>query len=265
MHNGEFFKLFAFGERLIDAGIGIIGDAKIEVPHAFWGRDSKVVALALLSRTLSNFKGAAIMVREDLLVEAQVLTRCCFENLISIAGLHTDGAKFIEALVRDEAASRRKRGKFLLERQNPEGQVREYEAPLREYIKTLEEEYPKASTLNQRQIAESTVLRDAYIYYGHFSAIATHVSASSLSLHLKSEIENGQVVRTLEVAPVPTAYDLKELFLETCDAMIGVAVTANEIIGGTPTGESLRALMEEHRALQIEHLEAAPEPAASAQ
>ena len=86
--------------RGIDVGIGIIADSKIEVPHAFWGRDSKVIALALLSRTLSNFKGAAIMVREDLLVEAQVLTRCCFENLISIAGLHTDSAKFIEALVR---------------------------------------------------------------------------------------------------------------------------------------------------------------------
>src|SRR6266851_824712 len=197
MHNEEFFKLFAFGERLIDAGIGIIADSKIEVPHAFWGRDPKVVALTLLSRTLSNFKGASIMVREDLLVEAQVLTRCCFENLISAAGLHTDSAKFIDALVRDEATSRRKRGKFILERQNPDGQVREYETPLREYLKKLEEEYPKAATLNQRHIAESTVLRDAYIYYGHFSAIATHVSASSLSHHLKSEVENDQVVRTL--------------------------------------------------------------------
>jgi hypothetical protein len=180
------------------------------------------------------------------------------KTLFASLGLHTDSGKFVEALVGDEAASRRKRGKLILTRVNPGGIEPDYKAPMREYIRKLETEHPKARMMNQRELAESTLLRDAYLYFAHFSAIATHVSASSLGYHMKSETENEQIVRRIEVVPVPSTDDLAELFLEACHALIGVAITANELIGGTPAGLGLRAIFEEHHELQLNQIRTAP-------
>jgi hypothetical protein len=56
-------KLYAFAQKLSDLSTNVIGDAKVDVT-ALWGKDPKVVALTLLSRALTNFKGTVIMLRE---------------------------------------------------------------------------------------------------------------------------------------------------------------------------------------------------------
>ncbi len=50
-------KLYRFSQKLMDISIAIIADAKVDVT-ALWAKDPKVLALALLSRTLTNWRAA---------------------------------------------------------------------------------------------------------------------------------------------------------------------------------------------------------------
>jgi len=49
--------------------------------------DPKIIAVLLLIRTLSNFRGTVNLLRADRIVEARTIARCCFENLFHIAAL----------------------------------------------------------------------------------------------------------------------------------------------------------------------------------
>src|ERR1700692_2262680 len=98
----------------MDVGLGIIAKAKVAIDQE-WARNPKVVALTLLSRSLGNLKGAVAMVHQNLVVEARALTRCACENLICLGGLAALASEFVTALVADKAASRKRKGKLLLD------------------------------------------------------------------------------------------------------------------------------------------------------
>jgi len=70
----ELLKAFDFAERLLGVAIDVVGAAHISVNDK-WARDPKVVGLALLSRSISNFRAAMILVREHHVMEAGVLAR----------------------------------------------------------------------------------------------------------------------------------------------------------------------------------------------
>jgi hypothetical protein len=62
------------------------------------GDDPKVIAVLLLIRTLSNFRGTLILLRADRIVEARTIARCCFENRFTIAALSKDGQRLISEM-----------------------------------------------------------------------------------------------------------------------------------------------------------------------
>jgi hypothetical protein len=53
--------------------------------------DPEIIAVLLLIRTLSNFRGTVILLRADRIVEARTVARCCFENIFTIAALRDGG------------------------------------------------------------------------------------------------------------------------------------------------------------------------------
>jgi hypothetical protein len=62
------------------AGIGICATANVPV-EAKGFADKKVLALMLLARSMSNVKGALLLINAKQIVEARTITRCCLENL----------------------------------------------------------------------------------------------------------------------------------------------------------------------------------------
>jgi Family of unknown function (DUF5677) len=193
-------KLYQFAQKLLDISIATIADAKVDTT-ALWAKDPKVLSLALLSRTLTNFKGTVTLLREGLVVEARTLTRCCLENLIYIGALREDGSKFVELLLQDDAASRRQRGKFLLARSAKLGKEFGWDATVAAYLEEQEKKYPKAKLLRPREVAEGTAISDAYMFYSQMSDDSAHTSISSLGLHLTHEKEEGEIFLALTVAP----------------------------------------------------------------
>jgi len=75
----------------------------------------KVIAICLIARSLSNFRGGVTLLQQERIVEGRILARCGYENLFAAAGLAETPEKLLELLEADDSASRKSRGEFLLE------------------------------------------------------------------------------------------------------------------------------------------------------
>jgi len=234
--------------------IHIIAGAKVEIGQE-WARNPKVIALTLLSRSLGNLKGAVSMVHQNLVVEARALTRCACENLICLGGLAVRGTEFVNDLVLDEAASRKRKGKLLLEDAESQnlGDVME---KLRGYLAALEQKHPKVKGLNMRQTAEASPLRQAYVWFVMLSGDATHVSATSLNRYLIREREGDTMYLRVDVAPEPRVEEMYDTVEILCAMLLGVCVAANDVLGGTPVGVVLRSMADELDFLKAAHVPA---------
>src|SRR5262245_1533499 len=107
-------KFYPICQRLADAAIDIAGHCTLTVSERGL-INPKVLALALLCRTLHNFKGVVMLTRDKLVVEARVLARCCYENMYMVGGLAKGGEAFAERMLVDDRAGKNKRLKFTFE------------------------------------------------------------------------------------------------------------------------------------------------------
>jgi hypothetical protein len=98
--------------------------------------DPKIIAVLLLIRTLSNFRGTVILLRADRIVEARTIARCCSENLFHIAALRNDGEQFVREMDEDHGASQKARGEFLIQ-QTGELPEAEWQQKLRAFLASL--------------------------------------------------------------------------------------------------------------------------------
>jgi hypothetical protein len=55
--DAEIEKAILYSQKLLDAAIGVVGAARVEL-NANWARDPKIIALAILCRSISNFRAA---------------------------------------------------------------------------------------------------------------------------------------------------------------------------------------------------------------
>jgi hypothetical protein len=82
---------------------------------AISGEKAAQIGQALLCRTITNFKGAMFMVRKEAIIEARMLVRLCFENLIWVGALSSLGTSFVREMRDDEAANRRSLGELVIQ------------------------------------------------------------------------------------------------------------------------------------------------------
>jgi hypothetical protein len=214
----------AYVRRLYDVGVQIVAEAdKMTVGADV--RDPKVLALALLSRTLSNFNGAAMMIEAGLIVEARTLTRCCFENLLWLAELAARRAEFVEEMVRDDVASQQGRGKMALSWSERLEESAPYEKGLRERLERLKEKYPKSKPIKFSDLGQESGVDQSYMWYRLLSADAAHPSLTSLARYFERQPDN-----VLMLSMLPAAKLKEEDTLQfASQALLGVCVATCEI------------------------------------
>jgi hypothetical protein len=162
----------AFSEKLVGIAIDTVGSANVAL-SGLGARDPKIVSLALLCRTISNFKGAIILAREGLLVEARTLTRCCYENLIWAAALNERGSAFVKEMLNDDAASKKTVGQITLKLTSRAGAGSEADDAklLRDFIRQSDIRFPGGKKLHVDKTALGSAVELAYATYGQgFSA-----------------------------------------------------------------------------------------------
>lgn len=183
--------LYLYAQKLMDFGIEVTAHAHVEIGTK-WAREPKVIALTLLCRTLGNMKGAILLMQQRLLVEAQVLTRCCTENLICIGAIRQTGEVFVDELLRADAASKKRQAGLVIETYAENEERADTVVRLSEVIKAIEASHPKAKSLNTKELSKKNPVGLSYLMFSVLSEQAVHVSVRSLGRHLGRDLVSVQ-------------------------------------------------------------------------
>jgi hypothetical protein len=161
--------------------------ATADVPVTAKGfADEKVLAMMLLARTVSNLKGALLLIGGKQIVESRTITRCCLENLYWTVGLAEQGEAFVRMMRDDEMSHRKAQGQSIFGTEiELEASV---EARLRAFMKDTNGKFATSKTLSPKQVAQiRTDFEKTYIFYGQLSSDAAHPSVSALNRYAVPE------------------------------------------------------------------------------
>lgn len=238
------------GDKIGQLGLDILRGSPIQTTRKGFA-DPRILAEMLMARTLSNFKGVTFLLNNDLVVEARILARCCYENSFWIAALVQDGDKFAAKMRRDDVRSRRSRSEAMLKKYHSElpDPIKE---TLRNQIRRMNREQLLPKSLNPQNIAQTGPLDRRYEVYSQLSADAGHPSLTSLLPRYATQtVENGQVVLGADLFPSPKAKEIFQTWDWACDAVLLACAGVNEIKGGTPAGHRLEAVLKQYEALKV--------------
>jgi hypothetical protein len=236
-------KWLQYSQRLADAAIAILGEAdKLTVGSDV--KDPKVLALTLLCRTMLNFKGALLMVQNDMAVEARTLTRCCYENLLWIGELAAKGDLFVQEMIRDEASAQQSRGKMILSWGEAVEDV--HHESLKARMEQLKELHPKAKSIKFGELGKTNGIADSYVWFRYLSGDSAHPSMTSLARHL-TRGEDGSILIT--VVPDSKHNEMNDTLQFANQALLGVCVATCEIVSVPKAHAKLNGYFDEFIAL----------------
>jgi Family of unknown function (DUF5677) len=225
-----------------DVALGIFASAEVPITER-GAADVKVLALTLLARTVSNVKGAMLLLDARRVVEARIITRSALENLYWTVGLAEQGDAFVGKMRDDEMTHRRAQGQHIFGTEiTLEADVGER---LRDFLRSSKKQFGKAATLSPKQVAQIRQdFEKTYIFYGQLSADAGHPSLTALNRYVvpKTHPEG----EGFDVEPLVSDHELAETCEYLCMAAIGVCVGVNQIVGGLPVAAGLNNIAERY-------------------
>jgi len=240
-------KAFAYANKLLGVAIDLVGAARVDI-SGNWSREPKIIGLALLCRSISNFRGALVLIQANNVLEARILNRCIYENELWIAALRERGVAFIEDMRSDEVHAQRSLAQLTLEISgrhcadaNNEGGMQ-----LRGILNELSKRVPKPKKLHADKTARETVVELAYVEYARLSLDAVHCSLTALGRHITKETvspERTEITINVEARIAPT--ERLATLLHLCRALTGAAIGANELLGFTSVSQRLTEMVEE--------------------
>lgn len=220
----------AYAERCYQAGRKIFQNVST-LQSNMLSDDPRVIGTLVLIRTLSNFQGVVKLAQSQMVVEARILTRCCFENLFTVVRLQDEGAKFVDQMNNDREAARKAQGERLLR------YAIDDDPELRAFLRGLGKS--KGKLLNPKNVAAGP-LEHGYAYYAQLSADAGHPGLDALDRYMKKVGPNIQV----HVDAVADDAEIRDTVHLACTAMIGVSVHVNAMLEG-PDDPELTVLIRE--------------------
>jgi hypothetical protein len=227
------------------AALDILGGKPVTMTQKSFA-DPRVLAVMIMSRSLSNFRGVFLLVESGLIVEARALVRCCFENTFWLAGLLADGDAFVKQMRQDEMRSRKARGELVL-RKRTAALSKATEEKIREQLRLIKKRWPTAKRLSPKDVALKGVLSEGYLIYIQLSADAAHPTFTSLSRHIGQRADGEKII---DVVPAPRGREPVETLDWACNATLGACAAVNEILGGTPAGQQLNTLADRYGMLR---------------
>jgi hypothetical protein len=240
-------KLLPLCEELGQTALAIAGQVELKLTeHKLL--DPNLLAVALLSRTLGNFRGAVRLAEQGLLVEARVLTRCCFENVLLIGGLYSEGIEFARKIRDDDVAGKKNRLQFVMDNNAIFGSLSEETREELAKAQQAMQATAKSQYLRYKEASRIGPFKEIYLAYSQYSGDAAHPTFTALMRHVNIEDSTAE----FDIVPTPSDFQLDETVHLACVAMIGAAVAANEMCGYTDAGKRLPDLNAKLKSLQAE-------------
>jgi hypothetical protein len=245
----ETAKAIEYGQRLLNAAIDFVGDAKVELDDQ-WARHPHVVALTILCRSICNFRASLRLAQDEQVVEARALVRLMYENVLWLNMVRLRGAEFVEEMRQDEFANRKALAQLTIELTGRQGG--DVNAPgalkLRSILKDLRTDHPEAKQLQALAIAADGELEMIYFEYRRFSLDAVHCSVTALGRHLSGEHSDGRSELTLSVIPNTPPEEVLNTIMHANHALLCAAVGANELVRCESSYTALSGLWTEFEA-----------------
>jgi Family of unknown function (DUF5677) len=242
-------KWMRLADTLGQLGVDVLSEFSITTTSKGFA-DPRILAKMLMARTLSNFKGVIFLLGNDLVLEARILARCCYENSFWIAALVQDGDKFAAKMRRDDVRSRRSRSEQILTKYHSE-LPDDIKKTLHGQIRRMNRERSPPKSLNPQNVARNGPLDRRYEVYSQLSADAGDPSLTSLARYMTRSVENGQIVLGADLFPTPKKEEILLTWDWACDAVLLACAGVNEILGGTPAGDRLEAVLKQYNALKV--------------
>lgn len=231
----------ALARDLMQVGHDIFATADVLVTEKGYG-DEKYLALTLLARTMSIFRGALLLLDNKRVIEGRIITRCCLENSFWVAGLVEEGEKFSQEMLHDTISHRQRAGQRIFASGAPLGD--DVETRLREWIRNSNKTVTNPKQLNPKDVAGRTSIGRSYIFYEQLSMDSCHPSLDALHRHLVPH--TAEEIGGVDVEPVASNRELAETLEYLCMAVMGVCVGVNQLIGGTSGGAALNGLADRY-------------------
>jgi hypothetical protein len=249
--NANETKALEYAGRLLDTGRAVLDAAESKVdaipidPNVNWARDPKVVGLAILCRTVSNFNAAMSLVHQGHVLEGRVLVRLMYENLLWMGALRERRSDFVQDMIENERFNQKALAQLTMKMTGKYGADVNSECALtlRSIITELEKK--AATKLRTDKIAASGAVETAYVEYQRFSLDAAHCSVTALGRHLFRENAGNVVNRVVSVQAKTLPDETLSTILHACRALMGVVVGANELLEGTAANTAINAIVRE--------------------
>jgi uncharacterized protein DUF5677 len=203
--------------------------------------NTKVIAICLLMRSISNFKGGVFLLQQERIVEGRILARCCYENLFMAVGLAEKPGEIIELLEADDRATRKSRGEFLLEIADG---PRDDDGQLRSFLITLGRDQAKTKS-TPKQVARIGSLYKAYAFFSQLSSDSGHPTLESLVGRYVKKHHNEQTVVTEPMLAV-SQDELEETWSYLSESLLGVCVFLGTIIAGSEIEDIIQPILDRH-------------------
>lgn len=245
MHEEKIKAWLELGAKILETCNGVLLQAQFEEKDKTLS-NPKVIALTLMCRTVNNFGALRVLIENQFVVEARTIARCCYENLFWLGGLTAKGDEFVKQMMDDHELSTIKRGNELMQWAKKQDGKLDFEGPLAAFLEKMKAQSSAKSGVVHKNAADAGKLGEGYIIYRTLSTDSAHPSIVSLSRHIgqKTEVEIEYV--TIIGEPPPDSAELDETLKFGCSSLLGACVAANQIIGGTPSGQALAALFDEY-------------------
>jgi hypothetical protein len=235
-----------YGQRLLNAAIDLVGDAKVELDDQ-WARHPHIVALTILCRSICNFRSSIRLAQDEQVVEARALLRLMYENVLWLNMVKLRGAEFVEEMRQDEIANRKALAQLTMELTGRHGG--NVNAPgalkLRSIIKDLRADHPEAKQLEAKVVASDGGLEMIYFEYKRFSLDAVHCSIYALGRHLSGVHNEDHSELTLSVIPNTPPEEVLNTIMHANHVLLCAAVGVNELVRCELSNDALSSLWTE--------------------
>jgi hypothetical protein len=234
----------SFAKGLRQIGLSAFASSEVKITEE-GAADLRVLGLMLLARTLSNFKGALIMIDNSCIVEARILSRCCYENQYWIMALNNDGEKFRGEMVQHEMKHKRMRMQTLFE--SRVGLDDQMEDRLRNWMRD-NKKWSDAKTFDPKNVAKRGP-DQSYVFYQHLSWDA-HPSVETLNRYYVPPKSDG--IPGIDVEPASKPEEVVETLNLLCLPVIGVLLGVSELLGYAETPAGIASAAAEYKRLTEE-------------
>jgi len=212
---------FGFIEKLYAAGNDVAEHIRLEDPE-----NAQVLGATLLMRTLAHVRATTILLRNDCIVEARTITRCCFENSLFVAALARDGERFVQDMKNHELSTRKARGEALM-RDTADQPEQAGKAELREYLRQIANEIDKRPSLDPKGVSGRGSLALSYNFYSQLSADAVHPTFTSLDRHIDKNPDG--TAKGFSVNPIHEVGEMADTLALLAQSVLGVLIGVNDL------------------------------------